>query len=62
MITDDWYEKLRCPRCGKSGMATMSQANGEKPKVIVVPDGFKAVKTANGSDFHCATCKTAAYP
>ena len=61
-MTDDWYEKLRCPRCGKTGMATLSEAKGQTPTVEVIPDGFKAVRTANGPNFHCTTCKVAAYP
>jgi hypothetical protein len=59
---DDWYERVRCHKCGKVGMATVSQVEGKTPTAEVVPDGFKTVRTARGPDFHCTTCKVAVYP
>jgi hypothetical protein len=61
-MANDWYEKLRCPKCGRTGMATLSQDEGHMPTVEVVPEGFKLVITSRGPDFHCKTCKVAAYP
>ena len=42
-FANDWYEKLRYPKCGKTGMATLSQDEGHMPIVEVVPDGFKSL-------------------
>jgi hypothetical protein len=59
-VIDDWNEKLRCPRCRKTGMASLSQAAGDDtPTVVFLPDGFTVVKTAYGPDFHCGTCGVA---
>jgi hypothetical protein len=62
-VTDQWNEKLRCPNCGKTGIASLSQGQGDDtPMVQVVPDGFKLVKTQYGPDFHCGTCNIAVDP
>ncbi|MEA2864289.1 MAG: hypothetical protein QOC84_2245 [Bradyrhizobium sp.] len=59
-MIEDWYEKLRCPKCGRSGMASVAQPKDKKtPAVESVPDGFKVVKTPNGPDFKCETCDIA---
>ena len=56
-MVEDWYEKLRCPKCGKTGMASLVQPEAENlPAVKSVPDGFKVVKTLTGPDFRCETC------
>jgi predicted RNA-binding Zn-ribbon protein involved in translation (DUF1610 family) len=56
-MVEDWYEKLRCPKCGKVGMASVILPKGRKtPAVELVPGGFKVVKTRNGPDFKCETC------
>ena len=52
-MINDWYEKIRCPKCGKTGMATLSQNSGDAPVIERVPDGFKVVITKAGPDFHC---------
>jgi hypothetical protein len=45
-MIEDWYEKLRCPRCGKTSMATLVRSKGRKtPEAQSVPKGFKTVKT-----------------
>ena len=62
-MSDDWSEKLRCPKCGKTGVASLSQSeDAEIPTVHSVPDGFKVVATLYGPDFHCGTCNTAVEP
>jgi hypothetical protein len=62
-MADAWNEKLRCPSCQKTGMASLSQGEGEAvPTVQVVPVGFKVVKTQYGPDFHCGTCNIAVEP
>jgi hypothetical protein len=40
---DRWKEKLQCPKCGKTGMASLSQINGNAPIVETVPAGFEVV-------------------
>lgn len=60
-MIDDWYEKLRCPKCGRAGMASLVQRKDRKwPSVESVPRGFKVVKTRKGPDFHCRKCGVAA--
>jgi hypothetical protein len=60
---DEWDEKLRCPSCGKTGTARLSQANGDNmPTVLSIPDGFKVVLTEYGPNFRCGTCDIAVDP
>jgi len=61
-MKDLWNETLRCPRCGKTGVAGLSQDNGDTPTIQFVPDGFMAVTTKHGPDFQCADCGLAAKP
>jgi hypothetical protein len=62
-MTDEWNEKLRCPKCGKTGMASLSQGDdADIPAVQSVPDGFKVVATLHGPDFQCTTCNVAVVP
>jgi hypothetical protein len=61
--TDEWNEDLRCPKCGRTGIASLSQGDDANiPTVYSVPDGFKVVATHYGPDFHCASCKVAVVP
>jgi hypothetical protein len=54
---EEWNEKLRCPNCGKTGMASLAQGNDDdEPSVQSVPDGFKAVDTRFGPAFYCENC------
>jgi hypothetical protein len=60
-MTDQWTEKLRCSACTNSGIADLSQCDGDQtPTVLSVLDGFKVVQTEYGPDFHCATCNVPA--
>jgi hypothetical protein len=53
-MTDEWNEQLQCPQCRNAGMASLSQPEDtEMPTVEGVPDGFKAVQTEHGPNFHC---------
>jgi hypothetical protein len=62
-MTDEWSEKLRCPNCGKIGMASLSQGDRDDiPTVHCVPDGFKAVQTQYGPDFRCGACDVSVDP
>ena len=55
-MKDEWNESLRCPTCGKTGVASLSEDNGDAPTVLSVPDGFKIVAAQHGPDFQCTTC------
>lgn len=60
-MTDEWNEKLRCPKCGKTGIASLSQGC-DISIVQSVPDGFKVIQTEFGPNFRCATCNVAVEP
>jgi hypothetical protein len=62
-MTDQWNEVLHCSRCSATGVASLSQSNdAEMPTVHGVPDGFKAVQTEYGPNFHCGACDIPAAP
>ena len=62
-MKDEWNERLRCPACGKTGMASLCQVDGaETPAVQNVPRGFKIVHTKHGPNFSCETCDVAVQP
>jgi hypothetical protein len=62
-MIDDWNEKLQCPKCGKTGMASLSQNDdADIATVHSVPDGFKVVDSAYGPNFQCSTCDVAVSP
>jgi hypothetical protein len=58
-MKDRWYENLRCPTCGKTGKASLSQDDDDAPTIQIVPDGFKVVGTPHGPDFICGACDVA---
>src|SRR5215211_3016396 len=51
-MKDQWNETVRCPVCGKTGRASLSQDNDDTPIIQLVPDGFKVVSTRHGPDFY----------
>jgi hypothetical protein len=62
-VADQWSENLRCSRCKNSGIAALSQGDGDWiPTVLSTPNGFKVVQTEYGPDFHCETCNVPAAP
>jgi hypothetical protein len=52
-MTDEWTEKLRCPRCRSTGIANLSQSDTDRPVVGRVSAGFEAVQTEYGPDLYC---------
>jgi hypothetical protein len=60
-MNGDWNEKLRCLKCGKTGVAALSQG-GDMPIVHVVPVGFKVVDTGVGPAFYCEGCDVEVAP
>ena len=62
-MKDKWYENLRCPACGKTGRAGLSQDDDDDAATAdIVPDGFKVVDGPYGLNFHCGTCDVAVKP
>jgi len=61
-MKDEWTETLRCPACGKTGVADLSQGKSDAAIVLSVPDGFRAIAKRYGPDFECATCNVAVCP
>jgi hypothetical protein len=60
-MTDQWSEQLRRPQCRNTGMASLYHfKDADTPTVDSVTDGFKAVQTEYGPDFHCGTCNVPA--
>jgi predicted RNA-binding Zn-ribbon protein involved in translation (DUF1610 family) len=62
---DHWTESLECPKCRKTGIVKLSQANGrafhegdQDIRVDLIPIGFRVVMTEFGGSFYCATCGT----
>jgi NMD protein affecting ribosome stability and mRNA decay len=59
-MKDEWNERLRCPICGKAGMASLCQDEDSETLIVQsVPSGFKVVGDEYGPDFHCTTCNVA---
>jgi len=62
-MIERWNEQLQCPRCCHTGIASVSQpGDAEMPTVEGVPDGFKAVHSRYGPNFHCAACEIPVLP
>jgi NMD protein affecting ribosome stability and mRNA decay len=62
-MKDEWNETIRCPICGKTGIANLCQEeDAETPIVQHVPSGFRVVSDQHGPDFHCETCHVAVNP
>jgi predicted RNA-binding Zn-ribbon protein involved in translation (DUF1610 family) len=64
-MNDEWTETLRCPKCGKSGIAKLSQdmsEDGSMPTAGSVPKGFTLTVRQGGPTFHCASCKVEVIP
>jgi hypothetical protein len=60
-MTDQWTENLRCRACTDTGIATLSQGDGDQMSTVrSIPDGFKVVQTEYGPDFHSENCNVPA--
>jgi hypothetical protein len=60
--TDEWNERLWCPKCGRKGMASLSQGDADIATVHSVSHGFKLVPTRFGPGFQCTTCNVEVVP
>ena len=62
-MRDEWIEKLRCPLCGKTGLASLSQGESDDaPSVHSVANGFNVVDTKYGPNFRCGNCDVEVEP
>jgi hypothetical protein len=52
-----WIENLRCPRCGSTGQAKLTEVSPFNNSFDLVPDGFTLFAGYHGGkDFRCAAC------
>jgi hypothetical protein len=66
---DKWKAQLLCPKCGKTGIAEISEDDGyihgdPRRRIDGVPEGFIVVPGGSSSldtDIHCDTCKISAW-
>ena len=62
-MIDQWNEELCCPQCSNTGMASLSQPKEAGMLTVEgIPDGFKAVQTEYGPNFHCGACDIPVMP
>jgi hypothetical protein len=62
-MNDQWTETLRCPKCRKTGRASLTHADLDAtPTVNSVSDDFKVVITLYGLSFRCRDCDIAVDP
>jgi len=63
LVPDTWNEDLRCPLCGKTGVARVSQHPTDDTLVFeCVPEGFMVVMCRYSPNFYCTSCHVAAEP
>jgi hypothetical protein len=60
IVVERWVENLRCPNCGKTGTARLSQADGWTVHVDKLPEGFYFIQCESGSNFYCSSCDSPA--
>jgi len=58
VVRDHWVEYLSCRHCQTSGVAVLSTEDKLSWIVQVenVPEGFRVIRSENGSNFYCALC------
>jgi hypothetical protein len=61
-MDNEWNEKLRCPKCRKTGIASLVLEGDAMIIVQAIPDGFKVVDTRFGPTFHCGDCDVEVAP
>jgi hypothetical protein len=55
---EHWTEVLRCPNCGLTGVANLSQPKQVAAAIVIdnMPEGFRAVSSQYGDTFFCVGC------
>jgi hypothetical protein len=58
MARDHWVEYLSCRRCQTSGVDVLSTEDKLSWIIQVesVPEGFRVIRSENGSNFYCSAC------
>jgi hypothetical protein len=51
-----WTEVLRCPNCGLTGVANLSQSVAAVIVIDTMSQGFKAVSSQYGDTYVCEGC------
>jgi hypothetical protein len=63
LMADTWNETLRCPVCGKTGLARVSQHPTDETLAFeCVPEGFMVVMGRYSPNFYCRRCDVPAEP
>jgi hypothetical protein len=55
---EHWTEVLRCPNCGLTGLANLSQPEHAGAGIVIdaMSEGFKAISSQYGDTFFCEGC------
>jgi hypothetical protein len=62
-MDEQWTETLRCPRCRKTGPASLTQGEqDETPRVNNLASGFKVIYARYGPRFRCEDCDVEVLP
>ncbi len=56
MTISSWIERLKCPKCCKTGEATLSEIGPFKNRFDNVPEGFEVFTNQYGSYLRCEVC------
>jgi Zn finger protein HypA/HybF involved in hydrogenase expression len=59
---EHWTEILRCPNCGLTGVANLSEPSLVGTAIVIdnISEGFKAISSQYGDTFYCEGCDRAA--
>jgi uncharacterized Zn finger protein len=57
-----WTEVLRCPNCGLTGVANLSQPKHVDAVIVIdtMSEGFKPISSQYGDTYFCEGCNRAA--
>ena len=64
MPREHWIEALKCPTCGKTGVAEVSQTDelSWDTEVGFVARGFQVLQLEYGIGFYCISCSVPVEP
>jgi hypothetical protein len=57
MANESWIEILKCPRCGKTGLAEVSYSDAYEGHDDSVSPGFRIQYDHRGVAFYCVGCE-----
>lgn len=70
MGQDKYTAELKCPKCGRAGVAHLSEADNatwirnKSARIDSLPEGFKQIRDTSGAggiDIYCAECDVSAW-